>query len=160
VSVETVKAAAPKSELLIAAFEVTFAGTEGGRPFPETPVGAGLMDIPDEQFVPAVVGRIAEANARSFALWTVLVGAALSDPTVEAALQAMLERRRESFLGFAGELQRRGIISAQADTTALSDVLSFQFSPEGFQQLVAQSGWSRTRYVDWLTAAARAGVAG
>lgn len=160
VSVETVKAAGPKAELLIAAFEVTFSGAEGVKSFPETPVGVGLIELPDDVFVAAVVERIAEANKRSFALWTVLVGASLSDRTVEAALQLMLERRRDSFLEFSAQLGRRGIVSADTDTTALADVLSFHFSPEGFQQLVAQSGWSMQRYAAWLSAAARAGVAG
>lgn len=160
VSVETVKTAGPKPELLISAFEFTFAGTEGKTPFPETPAGAGLLEMPDAAFIAAVVDRIAAANARSFALWTVLVGASLSDPTVAAALNAMLTRRRDSFLMFVDELLRRGLVAGAPKRDALADVLSFQFSPEGYQQLVDQSAWEPDRYANWLTATVRAGLAG
>lgn len=150
VSTETVKAAASKAELLLAAFEVTFSGTEGMDALADTELGDGIYEIPDDAFVDAVIDRITTANARSHTLWTVLLGAALSDSVVADALIVILARRAADYRAFASELTRRGIASPAGDIGAIADVLSFLLSPESYQQLVTQSGWNTERYLAWL----------
>lgn len=152
VSTETVKAAGAKSALLIAAFEVTFSGTEGADSLTDTEAGAGVIDLPNEVFLAAVIARIVDANARAHALWTVLLGAAGSDELVAGALQTILTRRREDYRMLVAELIRRALVPARAAERAdeLADELSFLMSPEGYQQLVGQSGWSRERYAGWI----------
>lgn len=158
VSPETVKATASKSELLIAAFEVSFAGAEGEESLSETPVGEGVLDIEGPAVADAVIERIALANERGHALWTVLLGAALSDEGVDAALQLILSRRGDDYRMFVGELAARGV--PVADVEAAATELSFLLSPEGYQQLVVQSGWPRERYVQWMGDQVRRVVAG
>lgn len=153
VSVETVKSTAAKAELLIAAFEVTFSGTEAAASLADTTAGQGIEDVPDDAFVDAVVDRIAAANSRAYALWTVLLGAALSDEVVAEALAGMLARRAADYRHLVHELTRRGLIAAPDDADAVADTLSFLMSPESWQQLVAQSGWAPERYRAWLRAA-------
>lgn len=153
VSTETVKTTAAKSELLIAAFEVTFAGTESADSLTDTEVGRGVLDLPDAALLDAVVGQIALANARGHALWTVLLGAAASDPVVDTALRAILARRAVDYRRFVDELVARGLAPAVADPDATAAALSFQLSPEGYQQLVTQSGWTPERYTAWLRSA-------
>jgi AcrR family transcriptional regulator len=150
VSVETVKAGTSKAELLIAAFEVTFSGAEARGSLAETPAGEGVLDLPDDAFLDAVVARIAAANARGHALWTVLLGAALSDEVVARALRGMLERRAADYAALVSELERRGIASAAFDRAAAAAEVSFVMSPEGYQQLVVQSGWDVERYRAFL----------
>lgn len=152
VSTETVKAAGSKAELLIAAFEVTFSGTEGVDALADTELGAGIYDIPDDVFIDAVLERITTANARSHALWTVLLAAALSDAVVADALRVILARRATDYRAFAGELARRGLAGSEPEVGAIADILSFLLSPESYQQLVGQSGWSAARYASWLRA--------
>jgi len=53
---------------------------------------------------------------------------------------------------------RRGIAPPRADEGATADALSFLLSPESYQQLVAQSGWTGDRYAAWLRAAVIAEV--
>lgn len=154
VSVETVKTSASKAELLLAAFERAFAGEEGAPSLADADIAAGVVDLPDTAFVDGVVATIAAANARAHRVWTVLLGAALSDATVDGALSGMLQRRRADFRLLVAELGRRGIRPVD-DADGLADELSFALSPEGFQQLVAQSGWSEERYRAWLTARVR-----
>ncbi len=156
VSTETVKAAGAKAELLVAAFERTFSGTEAAPSLAATEAGAGLGDVPDDAFLDVVLARIARANARAHALWTVLLGAALSDAVVGAALAGMLERRRADFRMLVAELARRGAARSGDD---VADELSFLLSPEGYQQLVTQAGWSPARYLAWLGERVRATVA-
>jgi AcrR family transcriptional regulator len=158
VSGETVKAAASKAELLISAFEVTFSGSEGAASLVETEVAAGILEVPDDAFLDAVLSQIAVANERGHALWTVLLGAALSDPLVDTALQGMLARRAADLNQLVTELIRRGLADPTGDVESTAAVLSFLLSPEGYQQLVAQSGWSMAQYGSWLRAAVGAAL--
>jgi len=150
VSAETVKAAASKAALLIAAFEVTFSGSEGKTSLADTEVAAGVLDLPDDVFFDTVLTRIAAANARAHALWTVLLGAALSDPVVDEALQGILTHRAADNVQFVTELVRRGIAPAVPDAEAVAAAVSFLLSPEAYQQLVVQSGWTHDAYLAWL----------
>ncbi|WP_114558586.1 TetR/AcrR family transcriptional regulator [Desertihabitans aurantiacus] len=161
VSTETVKGQGSKAALLLAAFETTFAGSEGRTSLADTEVGAGVLEVPDEQFLPAVVEILATANERGHALWTVVLAAALSDPVVAEALEQILQRRHADLLRLLDELRRRGIASPDAPDSVAAE-LSFLGSPEAWQQLVVQSGWAREAYTAWLlrsvtAAAARAG---
>jgi AcrR family transcriptional regulator len=153
VSTETVKATASKAELLIAAFEVTFSGSEAAESFADTEVAVGVLEVPNEVFLDVVIAQITAANARAHALWTVLVGAAASDPVVESALGGMLSRRAADYRLLVAELVRRGYAGELPDHEASAAVLSFLVSPEGYQQLVTQSGWSADRYRAWVRAA-------
>lgn len=156
VSAETVKTTASKAELLLAAFEVTFSGSEAAESLADTAVAAGVLDVPDELFLDAVVERIVTANARGHALWTVLLGAALSDPVVDAALQGMLRHRAADCRRLVDEVRARGLSAPVDDPEATAQVVSFLLSPEGYQQLVVQSGWDEARYTTWLRSAVRA----
>lgn len=150
VSTETVKSAGSKAELLLAAFEVVFSGTEAAETLTDTEVGQGVMELADDVFLDAVIGQIAIANARGYALWTVVLGAAASDPVVDAALQQILVRRAADYRRLVDELVRRGTADAGADAEATAAALSFLLSPEGYQQLVAQSGWPTEKYTAWV----------
>lgn len=158
VSSETVKTTAAKAELLIAAFELTFSGSEAAASLAETEVASGLLDLPDDAFLDGVLTQITTANARGHGLWTVLLGAALSDPVVDEALRRILENRAADYRGFVAELVRRGLAPARTDADATADALSFLLSPESYQQLVVQSGWAPARYATWLRAAVLAEV--
>lgn len=155
VSVETVKTAAAKAELLIAAFEVTFSGSEGKESLAETEAAAGVLDLADDVFFDTVIAQIASANARAHALWTVLLGAALSDAVVDEALRGMLAHRAADNVQFVAELVRRGITPAVDDVDAAAAAVSFLLSPEAYQQLVVQSGWTPEAYRAWVGEAGR-----
>ena len=159
VSAETVKTTASKAELLIAAFEVTFSGSEGAETLADTEVANGLLDLPDDVFLDTVLTQITTANARGHGLWTVLLGAALSDPVVDEALRRILEHRSADYRGLVSELRRRDLASPDIDESAVADALSFLLSPESYQQLVTQSGWTSERYAEWLRRAVHAEIA-
>ncbi|MFJ4223429.1 TetR/AcrR family transcriptional regulator [Microbacterium sp. NPDC089695] len=158
VSTETVKTTASKAELLLAAFEVTFSGSEAADSLTDTEVGSGILEVADEEFLDAVVAQITTANARGHALWTVLLGAALSDPVVDHALQGILAHRRADLSRLVDELARRGLARDLPDRDAAAAAVSFLISPESYQQLVTQSGWSDDRYRAWLRTAILAEV--
>jgi AcrR family transcriptional regulator len=156
VSVETVKLSGPKRELLLAAFEQSFAGREGQDSLADhEPVAAITAELDNSAFLAGLVRFLADANRRSARLWAALLGAAASDPVVADALAAMQQRRRADFLTLAETLAARGMtangLAADAARVAeLTDALSFVMSPEGYGQLVLESGWSQEHYEAWL----------
>lgn len=159
VSSETVKAAGSKAELLIASFEVLFALEEGQSSLADSEAGRGILELPADALLPSVAAALTEANARGRRLWTQLLAASLSDELAAAALQRMLEYRRRDYLGLVDLLQARGIAHAGVQRERAAAELSFLMSPESYQQLVDQSGWSEDEYRDWLVGALRRVVA-
>lgn len=159
VSGETVKSAASKAELLIAAFEMTFSGREGAESLTDTEVASGVLDLPDDVFLDTVLAQITEANARGHRLWTVLLGAALSDERVDEVLTQILRRRADDYRRLVDELMARGLAVAEGDPRRTAAALSFLLSPESYQQLVAQAGWDHDTYMQWLRAAVAAELA-
>ena len=169
VSVESVKVHGPKRALLLGAFELAFAGSAGDESLSERPEVAAIMELEDTgEFLTAMVGLIAEANARTSGLWAAFLAAAAEDAHVGDVLAALLERRHADYRRMVGLLAARGAVGgvgAVADAASddalqnLADVLSFLMSPEGHQQLVLQSGWTFERYRDWLIATVSATVA-
>jgi AcrR family transcriptional regulator len=159
VSAETVKTAASKAELLIAAFEVTFSGYEGAESLTDTDVAAGVLELPDDVFLDTVLAQITDANARGHRLWTVLLGAALSDERVDEVLTQILHRRADDYRRLVDELIARGLATSQTDPQTTAAALSFLLSPESYQQLVAQSGWDADTYMQWLRGAVAAELA-
>ena len=155
VSTETVKAAGSKAELLIRSFETVFALQEGADSLADSPAAAGLLDAREATVLNAVIDVIASANARSRRLWTQLVAASLSDRLVDQALQRLLASRRRDYRLLVDELDARGLVRPDVDAEPAAAELSFLMSPEGYQQLVDQTGWTETRYREWLTAAVR-----
>jgi len=156
VSTETVKANGPKRNLLLAAFEQAFAGAEGDELIADSEEGRRIIGIRDPELLLRTGAElVAAANARTSTLWTELLSAANADAEIAAALAALLDRRRQDYLGVARLLMERGIARADLDADVAAAVLSFAWSPESHQQLVLQSGWDMPRYERWLVDAAR-----
>jgi AcrR family transcriptional regulator len=147
VSVETVKNIAPKHELLLGAFETTFAGREGRDPLAGRD---GYVLDSDRSTLEAAVDSAASANALASGLWRAFVSAASSDAAVRAVLDDLLARRHADFRLVVDALDRADLIGNSAPRDDLAASLSFLFSPEGYEQLVEQSGWTEERYRSWL----------
>lgn len=156
VSVETVKLNGPKSALLIGAFEQAFSGNESRVRVVDSEAGRAALGIADnDEFLDTMVRFIADANARTSALWAAFTAAAASDPRARAEMDDLLSRKRQDCRAAIAELDRRGMITADTKRNQLADVLSFLISTEGHQQLVTQAGWPHARYVTWLLTAVR-----
>lgn len=160
VSAETVKSAGSKADLLIRSFELLFAGVEGVDGLTETDAMHQVADLPVEAMIEALITGVTEANARGCRLWTVLLGASLSDPVVDEALQRMLVNRRKDYLRFTSLLVERGVAHPGLDVEHAAAELSFLMSPESYEQLVLQSGWDDADYRRWVTSAIERTVRG
>jgi AcrR family transcriptional regulator len=152
VSVESVKAQGAKRDLLLAAFEQAYSGQEGRQPLVEQDQLAAAFAIEDDdEFIDTGLEFMAAANRRAYALWRALTSAADSDAEVAPVLQGILERRRNDIEGGVALIQRRGLLPSGARIRRRAAAqLSFLLSPEGYQQLVAESGWSHPQYLAWI----------
>ncbi len=156
VSVETVKLNGPKSALLIGAFEQAFSGNESRENLVDSAAGRAVIGLVDnDDFLRSMLRFIADANARTSALWAAFTAAAASDPLAGKEMDDLLSRKRQDCRAAIAELDRRGMITTDAKRAPLADVLSFLISTEGHQQLVTQAGWSHARYVAWMEESVR-----
>lgn len=150
-SVETVKLSGPKRELLLAAFEHSFSGSEGIHSLAKYgPVTEITADSDNERYLARIMHFVGESNKRSSLLWTALVSAAAADTQLRLRLDELQQRRRADILALVNELIRRGIASTDIPRETLADTVSFILSPEGYNQLVIEAGWSQSRYEAWL----------
>lgn len=151
VSVETVKLGGPKRQLLLAAFEHSFAGAEGMDSLAtHDPVAQITAEADNKRYLAGIVHFVAESNRRSSRLWATLVSAAASDPALGEALWALQERRRTDLLILVDELASRQLVPGGSPREQLADAVSFLLSPEGFTQLVLDAGWRQEDYETWL----------
>ncbi|RIJ78813.1 TetR family transcriptional regulator [Nakamurella silvestris] len=159
VSVESVKAAGSKADLLLSSFEQTFAGDEGPRPIGERPEIIEITRITDPSaLLDALITFVTEANRRSYGLWQTFIAAADQEPGVRDRLRDLLERRRQDIRGAVHLLADRGLVTPGTDLARAADSWNFLLSPEGYEQLVAQSGWDLAEYRPWVRAAIEAMV--
>lgn len=150
VSVETVKQNGPKAALLLAAFGFAFGGSEEDSPLHERPSLEGLRALPDDRFVRGWLEFIADANSRVARLWPRLLEAALVDDDAGARLRALQRNRALDMDSVIALLRERGMCRSARDDKELAASLSFLISPESYDQLVLESGWSKKTYLSWL----------
>lgn len=151
VSVETVKLVGPKRRLLLNAFTHSFAGRDDITSLADHgPVTEITADPDNTRYLAGIVHFVAESNRRSSVLWTTLLSAASSDALLTQQLDGLQQRRRADMLVLVDELRRRGLANTDSPREILADAISFILSPEGYNQLVLDSGWHRPDYEAWL----------
>lgn len=153
VSVETVKQHGPKAALLLAAFGFAFGGTEEDAPLHQRPSLESIRALPDEQFVLGWLRFVAAANARVARLWPRLLEAALVDDEAGRRLRDLQRNRALDMDSVIALLRERGMCISSRGDDELAAALSFLISPESYDQLVLESGWTPEAYLDWLESA-------
>ena len=150
VSIQSVNLAGPKSSLLLAAFERTFAGDEGRHSLTERPEMQEILAESDPRVALAkYAAYLTAANSRSAGIWGALNAAADADELVrEAAADLEGRRRRDMGLGVAA-LVERGLV-APGSVGAASDVLGLLTSPTTFLYFTRECGWPLDQYEAWL----------
>jgi len=152
VSPETIfKAFGSKSALLGAVVNAAVRGDAEGTPLRQRPVIDAIRAEPDPHRQLAMYGSLlAEVNPRLAPLVRVLREAASADPDTAAALQSLNANRLDGMGEFATLLQDRGVLRAGLSKAEARDVLWALNSPELYQLLVVERGWSARRYGKWV----------
>lgn len=155
VSTETVKQNGPKAALVMDAFDLAFAGAMGEGPLHHRELGEQAAPLRGEEFLAFHLGWIARANASISSLWPRLLEAAASDPAVARRYATQQENRRYDMLRSIEAYRDRDLCRSTRPDDELAAEFSFLISPEGYVQLVVESGWSDEAYLAWLTRAVR-----
>ncbi len=151
VSVETVQLNGPKADLLLAAYEQSFAGEEGTTSLLERPSFRRVVEGRDAAaVVDALVEFMAVANARSAALAAAFDAAALSDPVIAAARRALGERARADCRTGVAMIASRGGLASGRGIDEVADELWFLVKAPHYLSLVGEAGWTPGQYRQWL----------
>jgi AcrR family transcriptional regulator len=153
VSVETVyKAFGNKAGLLKAVFDVSIVGDDEPVPLAARDMVARIQAEPNGAKKLAIYGRAYAVRAeRSVPIQLLVRDAAGSDAGAAGVLEQLKTERLTGMAAFAEHLHqskvlRRGVTAADA-----RDVLWLFTSPEIYEKLVLERGWSPKRFGAWLT---------
>jgi AcrR family transcriptional regulator len=153
VSPETIfKAFGSKSALLGAVVTAAVRGDAEATPLRQRPVIDAIRREQDPRRQLAMYGSLlADVNPRLAPLVRVLREAASGDPDTASALELLNANRLDGMSEFAGLLHDRGALRAGVSKAEARDVLWTLNSPELYQLLVVERGWSARRYGKWVT---------
>lgn len=156
VSVQSVHLAGPKAALLIAAFEVSFAGDEGSHSLSERPAMIEIMarDRLDD-VIAGWLDYVAAANARTVGLSRAMLTAGEMDSVAAAAVADLEARRRRDLRVAAGWMVERGLLPP-GDVEHAADELNLLVGPEVHDFFVVRSGWTPAAYRRWMEDTLRA----
>lgn len=152
VSPETIfKAFGSKSALLGAVVTAAVRGDAEGTPLRRRPEIDAIRREQDPRRQLAMYGNLlADVNPRLAPLVRVLREAASGDPDIAAALQTLNANRLDGMSEFAALLHDRGVLRSGVSTAEARDVLWTLNSPELYQLLVVERGWTARRYGRWV----------
>ncbi len=141
-----------KRGILKALLDVSIAGDDEAVPVAERPPVRSLLEDPDPRSkVAAFVAVATQVNARTAAIYRILVSAAASDPEAGALLDELTRQRQEGQGRVARSLARAGSLRPSLRERDAGDLIHALGSPELYGLLVVDRGWTAERYAAWLT---------
>jgi AcrR family transcriptional regulator len=141
-----------KRGILKALLDVSIAGDDEAVPVAERPAVQSLLADPDpRRKVAGLVGVAAQVNARTAAIYRILVSAAASDPDAASLLDELARQRKAGQGRVARSLARAGALRPGLRERDAGDLIHALGSPELYGLLVVDRAWSPARYEAWLT---------
>ncbi len=152
VSVETVyKAFGNKPGLLKAVVDVAIVGDDEPVPMMERDLVARIRAEADPCRKIAMYGEhLASSAPRHVPIQLLARAAAASDPGAAEVWQEMCDERMIGMTYFARELKEGGHLRRGLSVDKARDILWTLQSPEVFDLLVLQCGWTARRYGSWV----------
>lgn len=152
VSPETIfKAFGSKGALLNAVVTAAIRGDAEATPLRERPVIDAIRHEQDPRRQFAMYGRLlAEVNPRLAPLVRMMREAAPGDPETAATLAELKRNRLNSMSEFAGLMHARGALRPGVSKREARDVLWTLNSPELYELLALERGWSPRQYGTWV----------
>ena len=151
VSVESVNKIGTKTDLLIKAFQQTYAGEGGWKSIIDQPELMAIMSMEDtEAAIGAYAEFIAAANGRSGGIWRAVRTAAATEERISASITDLISKKRDDFLLGYGWYLGRGFTEESTPAPAFAAYLYVLTSQETYDQLVHDWGYTPEAYVDWL----------
>ena len=153
VSVETVyKAFGNKAGLLKAVFDVAIVGDDEAVPLAARDMVARINVEPDGAKKLAIYSREYAVRAeRSVPIQLLVRDAGASDAGAASVLEQLKVERLTGMTAFAEHLHQSKVLRKGVSAADARDVLWLFTSPEIYEQLVLERGWSPKRFGTWLT---------
>lgn len=117
------------------------------RPKPQ----AVLHDINQHRQLELFSRDITEILTRAAPVFEIMRSAAKLEPEIADLLQNMLEERLQNMTLFVQSVTANGPLRNGMDDMQAGEIVWAMTSPELFQLLIMDRGWSKEKYVQWLT---------
>jgi AcrR family transcriptional regulator len=152
VSVQSVyKAFGNKAALLKAVFDVAMAGDDEPVPMVQRAVLGRVRDEPDPRRKLELYGEfVAEVAPRHVPVQLLAKAAAATDPEAAGVWERLQAERLEGLARFARALHDAGHLRPDVPVEEARDLLWTCNSPETYDLLVLQRGWTPERYGRWV----------
>ena len=153
VSVETVyKAFGNKAGLLKAMFDVAIVGDDEPVPLQERDMVARIGAEPDGRKKLRIYGAAyAQRAERAVPVQLVVRDAAGADAGAAAVLAQLKQERLSGMTAFASHLHEAKVLRRGVTRDDARDVLWLFTSPEIYERLVIERGWTPKRFGAWIT---------
>ena len=152
VSVQSVyKAFGNKPALLKAVFDAAIAGDDEPVPVLQRAALGRVRDEPDPYRKLSLYGEfVAEVSPRHVPIQLLARAAAAADPEAAGVWDQLQAERLAGMTLFARALHRDGLLRQDVPVEEARDLLWTCNSPELYELLVLQRGWTPQRYGRWL----------
>jgi AcrR family transcriptional regulator len=160
VSAELVyKAIGPKPALLKAVFDTSVTGDDEPVEMQQRPAILRMKAMTDTaQILDAYAEVAVGVMTRLVPIYRLARDAAAADPAAGSVLAQMNSERLTGMTAMATQLTGLGELKPELSRNAVRDILWTYNSPELYELLVLNRGWSADRYVDFLRDALRAAI--
>ncbi|HVF04293.1 MAG TPA: helix-turn-helix domain-containing protein [Frankiaceae bacterium] len=140
-----------KGQLLREVVEHAGAGRPDAPPVDERPwMREALSDESGDRALALAVEHGVDIYVRAAPLWRSLHAAAISDPEVEAYVQAIAAGRRAGMGGLVARLGSLGYLREGITANRATDLVFALFSHETFLALTRDAQWTTADYKAWL----------
>jgi AcrR family transcriptional regulator len=140
-----------KLGILKAVLDVSIAGDDRAVAMLDRPhVRALLSDQDPREQLTAFAGVVSDLMARAAPVHRILADAARSDQEAASLLSAIARQRHDGQKRIARSLARSGALRPGMRERDAADVIHALASPEVYDLLVLDRGWSGERYETWL----------
>jgi AcrR family transcriptional regulator len=142
-----------KRGILKALLDVSIVGDHDNVPMAERPhVRSLLAEADASSQLAGFVANAARVNSRTAPIYRILVSAAASDRDAAALLEDLTQQRQKGQGLIARSLARAGALRPKLRERDAADIIHALMSPEMYQLLVVDRGWSPEKHERWLTA--------
>jgi AcrR family transcriptional regulator len=116
------------------------------RPEPQ----AVLHDTDQKRQLAMFAKGITEIMSRAAPVFEIMRGAAKLEPEIAELIQHMFEERLQNMTRFVGSVAANGPLRDRLDEAEAGEVVWAMTSPELFQLLTVDRGWTKEKYAQWL----------
>ncbi len=140
-----------KRSLLAQLIDLAVGGDEQQIPLLQRPARQDILrETVPARFLERFAADISGILARVAPLFEVLRSAAKTEPDIAELLEGLLAQRLDSMRTVARHLQSTATLRPSLDETRAAETLWSLTSPEMYNLLVRDRGWSQEEYAAWL----------